>query len=303
VKEIHDILKNKKSINRAIRKYGYFAEHNFLHFLHCENSDEKNVFFDYGRGKGILTCYDSKNEIWELFPCGVLAPEDERSELMMSFINHILKNKKAKKLVVEVTEDTRRDLLYAFKTGNTFRARTYTYVLSWPLYNMKTWNPKLKGNKMKKLRNIRNRFNKNYRIRMRNCEDVPKEDLRKVFDNWMRKRRSNESVDKDYYLSLIESNFKGLDVAKVIYINGNPASITAGWKIPNSNNFYSAIGIMDYSYPGISEITSISDLNRSKKAGFDYVDFGGSDKELLNFKMKFKPEKIYKTFAFSIVRN
>jgi len=91
-------------------------------------------------------------------------------------------------------------------------------------------------------------------------------------------------------------------MAKTLYVNNRPCTITAGWRIPNSNNYYSSIGIVDYSIPDLGEITNIDDLNRLKKKGFDFVDFGGSDKVLLYFKKKFKPEKIYKTYVFSIVR-
>ena len=91
-------------------------------------------------------------------------------------------------------------------------------------------------------------------------------------------------------------------MAKTLYVNGKPATITAGWKIPNSNYYYSAIGIVDYSYVGLGEIANIDDLNRLKREGYKCVDFGGSDRVLLRFKKKFKPEKIYKTYIFSIVR-
>ena len=35
---------------------------------------------------------------------------------------------------------------------------------------------------------------------------------------------------------------------------------------------------------------------------YDYADFGGSDKVLLYFKKKFKPESTYKTYIFSLVK-
>ena len=131
---------------------------------------------------------------------------------------------------------------------------------------------------------------------------MPKEELRRVLLSWLKRRNANDKVDKDYYFKLIDNNFEGFDMAKTIYVNGNPSTITAGWKIPNSNDYYSSIGIVDYSYPGLGEVANIDDLNRLKRKGFTYVDFGGSDKVLLYFKKKFKPEKIYKTYTFSIVK-
>ncbi|MEK6869533.1 MAG: hypothetical protein AABX74_04840, partial [Nanoarchaeota archaeon] len=96
--------------------------------------------------------------------------------------------------------------------------------------------------------------------------------------------------------------FKGMDMAKTLYVNGKPCTITAGWKIPNTKNYYSSIGIFDYSCQGLGEIANMDDLNRLKKQGYEYADFGGSEKALLSFKRKFRPEKIYKTYIFSIAR-
>jgi len=302
VKVITDVIRYKKKIKRSMKKYGNFAEHNFLHYMNCETSRDKNVFFDYGNDKGLLMQYDKKNNVWELFPCGILAPKSERLELLLKTAKYVLKNKKAKKLTVEVPEDIRKSIILKLKIPNSLRICTYTEILYWPVFNMNTWDPKLKGNRMKKLRNIRNRFYKKYRVRIKDSRKVPIEKLKNIFQNWIKKRSMNDTVDKEYYLNLIDNNFKGADMARTLYVDGKPATITAGWKIPNSKDYYSAIGIVDYSYPGLGEIANIDDLNRLKRKGFKYVDFGGSDKRLLTFKKKFKPEKIYKTYIFSIVK-
>ena len=302
MKLIKDVDKNNKKIKKSIKKYGNFAEHNFLHYMHCQTYGDKNVFFDYGNTKGLLMQYDKKNNVWNLFPCGILAPENEKLKLLMDAIRYVLQQKKAKKITIEVPENIRKELMGKLGRKNGMRACKYTEILYWPVFNMKFWDPKLKGNRMKKLRNIRNRFYKNYEVRIKDSRKVPKEKLKNIFQNWIKKRSMNDTVDKEYYLNLINNNFKGADMAKTLYVNGKPATITAGWKIPNSKNYYSAIGIVDYSYPGLGEIANMDDLNRLKRKGFKYVDFGGSDKVLLRFKKKFKPEKIYKTYIFSIVR-
>ena len=302
MKVVYDVVKHKKKIQGAIRKYGHFAEHNYKHYLYCENSEDKNVFFDYGNDKGMLMQFDKKVNIWSLFPNGILAPEKYRLDLLRDALHYTLKEEKAKKLTMEVSEDIRKGILQKFKRQNGMRICAYLYTLHWPLYNMKSWDPKLRGNKMKKLRNIRNRFYKKYRIKVKDTKEIPKEQLKKIFNNWLKKRSLNDRVDTDYYLNLINNDFKGIDIAKTLYVDGRPSTITAGWRIPNSNNYYSAIGIVDYSYPGLGEVVNIDDLNRLKRKGFDYVDFGGSDKVLLTFKRKFKPEKIYKTYTFSVVR-
>ena len=157
---------------------------------------------------------------------------------------------------------------------------------------------------IKKLRNIKNKFSKFYDTSFIPSKELDKKKLMDVVLKW---KKNRPKVEKNYYtqmyLNFIKNDFEGNDIARSVVVNNEPCTITAGWKIPNSNNYYSSIGILDYSYPGLGEIANIDDLNRLKRKGYDYVDFGGSDKVLLYFKRKFKPEKIYKTYVFSIVRS
>ena len=301
MKVISDVVKHGKRIKKSIKKYGYFAEHNYIHYFYNQTEWNKNIFFDFGNDKILLMQFEKKNNIWSLFPNSILAPEAERLDLLMEATNYILRRQKAKKFVVEVSEDLRGKILNRFRVRNSFRACN-SDILYWPVYNMDLWDSKLKGNKWKKLRNVRNRFYKRNKVRIKNSKDVPKEELKRILLSWLKKRDARDRVEKDYFLNLIDNDFKGLEMAKTLYVNGKPCTITAGWRIPNSKNYYSSVGIVDYSLPDLGEITNIDDLNRLKKEGFDYVDFGGSDKVLLYFKKKFKPEKIYKTYIFSIVR-
>jgi len=301
LKVVYDVVKHQKKIKKGIKKYGYFAEHNYIHYLYNQTKWDKNIFFDFGNDKILLTQFDKDNNVWSLFPNGILAPEDERLDLLLEATKYILKKQKAKKFVIEVSEDIRKGILNKFKVRNGFRACDAD-ILYWPMYNMDLWDSKLKGNKFKKLRNVRNRFYKRNKVIIRDSKHVSKEELNKILLSWLKKRDANDMVDKEYFSNLINNNFKGIDMAKTMYVNGKPCTITAGWKIPNSNNYYSSIGMVDYSYPGLGEVANIDDLNRLKREGFEYVDFGGSDKVLLYFKKKFRPEKIYKTYIFSIVR-
>lgn len=296
-----NIMKHQKRIEAGIKKYGHFAEHNYNHYLYSEAKAEKNVFFDFGSGRGVLTRFYQRGNSWSLFPNGILAPKDERLNLLLETADYVLKKKKGKKFAVEVSEDLRKEILKKLHM-NVLRACSCNYVLYWPLYNMELWDSKLGGSKWKKLRNIKNRFLRKNAVKVVDSIKVPKEKLKEIVAKWLGKRQKNDRVDRDYYYKLIENDFKGMDMAKTLYVNGKPCTITAGWKIPNTKNYYSSIGIFDYSYPDLGEIANIDDLNRLKKEGYEYVDFGGSEKMLLSFKMKFRPEKVYKTYIFSIMR-
>src|SRR3989338_5721845 len=294
-------MKHQERIENSIKKYGHFAEHNFAHYLYSEDRSGKNIFFDFGSGRGVLTRFYQRDNSWSLFPNGVLAPKDERSDLLLKTADYVLKKKKGKKFAVEVSEELRKEILGRLHAGD-LRACSCNYVLYWPLYDMELWDSELKGSKWKKLRNIKNRFLRKNAVEAADSIKVQKEKLKEIVAKWLVKRQKNDKVDKNYYYKIIENNFKGMDMAKTLYVNGKPCTITAGWKIPNTKNYYSSMGVFDYSSRGLGEIANIDDLNRLKKEGYEYVDFGGSEKALLSFKRKFRPEKIYKTYIFSIVR-
>mgnify|MGYP001585348528 FL=1 len=296
-----DIIEHQERIKDSIKKYGHFAEHNYSHYIYSEAKADKNVFFDFGSGRGVLAKFHQRGNSWSLFPDGILAPKDERLNLLLETADYVLKKKKGKKLVLEVSEGLRKEILGKLHM-NVLRACSCNYVLYWPLYNMDLWDYELKGSKWKKLRNIKNRFLRKNAVKVVDSIKVPKEKLKEIVAKWLGKRQKNDKVDKDYYYKLIENNFKGMDMAKTLYVNGKPCTITAGWKIPNTKNYYSSIGIFDYSCQGLGEIANMDDLNRLKKQGYEYADFGGSEKALLSFKRKFRPEKIYKTYIFSIAR-
>jgi len=302
LEEIRDTIKHKANIQKAIRKYGHCAEHNYHHYQYYEYEKEKNIFFKLENKKGILSSFDKKNNIWYLFPSGVLAPEEERFDILLELLGCTLKKKKVQKLCVEVHEKFRKEILKKLKNSKSYRACSSPFILYWPMYNMSKFDNRLKGKERKKLRNIRNRFHKQHKVRIIDTKKVPKEELKRILHVWLKRRNAHDRVEKHYYNNLIENNLKGMDMAKTMIVDGKPCSITAGWKIPNSNNYYSSIGILDYSYDGLGEVANIEDLKLLKRKKYNYVDFGGSDKVLLHFKKKFKPEKIYKTYIFSIVK-
>ena len=237
--KIYDnVIKHRKIIEDSIKKYGHFAEHNFAHYLYNEGMSGKNIFFDFGSGRGVLTRFYQRGNSWSLFPNGVLAPKDERLGLLLKTAGYILKRKKGKKFVLEISEDLRKEILGRLHVGKELKACSCNYVLYWPLYNMDLWDSKLRGSKWKKLRNIKNRFLRKNTVKAADSIKVPKEKLKEIVAKWLVKRQRNDKVDKDYYYKIIENDFKGMDMAKTLYVNGKPCTITAGWKIKKNKNYY-----------------------------------------------------------------
>ena len=91
MKEIKNIEKYKKEIQKAIDKYGHCPEHNYYHYQYYEYDKEKNIFFKLENGKGILSSFDKKNNFWYLFPSGILAPKEERFNILIEFLDNVLK--------------------------------------------------------------------------------------------------------------------------------------------------------------------------------------------------------------------
>ncbi|MBS3131947.1 hypothetical protein J4212_05940 [Candidatus Woesearchaeota archaeon] len=302
MKIIKDVRKKKALIERCIKKHGHFAEHNFMHYMNNEIAPESNVFFHAGNSKGILSQFNPKDSSWSLFPDSILAPEFARNELFEEFLEHVLLRENGSRVIVEVTEPFKDYIVEKLKDHKKFRECRNHFILYWPVYNLKNLDMKLKGGKWKKLRNIKNRFYRMSRVRAVPSQRVDKEKLKEIVRQWVKRRSGSDTAHEEYYFNLVDNNFKGTDFARTLLVNGRPCTITAGWKIPNSDCYYSAVGIYDYSHKDLGVVTNFDDLKNLKRKGMKYVDFGGSDKALLQFKKKFKPDHIYKTYLFSIVR-
>lgn len=291
-----------QEIKTSMKKYGHSVEHNPMHFVNNETKDSKNYIFKFSNNKTVLASW-GYNGNYYLFPSGVLAPPKERYALLTKFLNYAFAVDKASKVVVEVDEEFRRELVSKLESSKKFRALSLNYILYWPVFEMKKFDHKLKGKQWKKLRNIHNRYRKQYRTKLVDAKSVPKEKLVKVVESWLKKRPHNDTVDQEYYFNMIKTGFRGFDVAKTLYVNGEPCTITAGWKVPHEKGaYYSSIGISNYKHKDLNIYSNLKDLMLLKQKKFKYVDFGGSDYYLLNFKSKFKPHKVYKTYVFSITK-
>ncbi len=304
MKIIEDVLNSKELIESCISKYGTSPEHNFRYYLNIEETGAKNVFISFGKDKGIIA-QRFANE-W-IMVGEVLAPEDERVELLFEAIGSV-----SEKFVVEASESFRKKLIE--RAGKNFVMTEPRFVLYWPVFDFSKWNgDKLEGGDWKKLRNIRNQFLKRNKVEVLDSVSIPKEKLAALVMDWVAERRhtglevdrrSNNKAFYDRYLNMIKDGFAGMKLAKSVVVNGEPCSITAGWEIPNSNHdYYSAVGLYSYKYEGLGEFANMEDLALLKGMGYRTVDFGGSPKSLLEFKMKFKPTEVYKTYTFSIQKN
>lgn len=297
MKTIQDIENNKSKIIKSINRFGFLPEHNYYHYLCKQTPYKRCIFFDFGRNRGVMSVFNKKNNVWYATN-GILAPQNEIIDIFMKFADNVMAKKKSKKIVVEADESFKSDVFKRLKNSK-YKA-SMNYSLYWPVYNVGKWDEKLGGKQWKKFRNIRNRFYNNLLIEVKDPRKSGKNTLKSILFSWLKRRHPRDRVDYSYYLNLIENNFKGFGMVRGISINKELCSISAGWEIPNSNDFYLGIGIFNYKHKDMGDFINLEDMIYLKKLGYRHIDLGGSDKAILNFKMKFKPEKIYKTCIFSI---
>ena len=93
-----------------------------------------------------------------------------------------------------------------------------------------------------------------------------------------------------------------MDEARIFIVDGTPRGINAGWMIPNTDRFYGAVGIHDFSLDSLGAMLYLEDMIFLKGRGYSEADMGGSEKSLLAFKNKFCPQSFYKTAIFSVVK-
>ncbi|MBI2133878.1 GNAT family N-acetyltransferase [Candidatus Woesearchaeota archaeon] len=299
MKLIEDVKGNESLITGCIKRHGSSPEHNYFHYLDLEEPSGKNVFISFGSWKGLLAQFFPSMNEWVVLG-NVLAPENERLDLLVEAAGRL-----SAKFVVESSDEFRREA--AKREG--VRVADPRFALYWPVFDFSEWSgDRMEGGVWKKLRNIRNRFARMKKFEIVDSADVPREQLNALVMEWVMRRkqkgldisrRGNNKAFYHRYLNMVESGFKGFGHAKTMIVDGEPCSIMAGWDIPNSEGgYYSSVGIYSYKHEGLGEFANMHDLSMIKECGYRFVDFGGSPKPLLDYKLKFRPTSIYKTCTF-----
>ncbi len=306
---IEDVESERKLIERIIRANGGDAEHNYGYFAAHENEDEKCIFIR-NRECGIQATFNPQLKKWMMIG-EPIAPDEKKARFLYSALDFLSEKGKMKKFIVEFEPEKRKEV--ASMEGGKYDVHSPNCVLYWPVYHMPTWTGHdLKGGQWKKLRNLINRVTKNHRVEMVDAGDVRKDELKGIVSKWAKlrnqtgfavNRKYSNRTDYDHYLRLVDLDFAGCTFAKAVKVDGKAASLTVGWEIPNrKGEYYSGIGVYDLSIPHLGEYANWSDLAMLKGAGYAEVNFGGSPKSLLQFKMKFKPARTYTTYIFAITK-
>tara|TARA_Y100000034_G_scaffold89941_1_gene108313 strand:+ start:8709 stop:9668 length:960 start_codon:yes stop_codon:yes gene_type:complete len=299
---IKDIDSRKELIETCFKKYGHEAEHCFYNFKSQQNDSDKFYFFHFKEGYGMPVVHYTNQLIW-YFETEPLAPKDKRFDIIVKTMEHAFSFESTKKVLLETSPEMRLKLLKYARETNKYIVRRPCYVYYCPIYDLKKWDPALPGKSWKKMRNVLNAFKRDKKVEVVDSNVVDKTKLKKVIKDWEKNRtKQHETIENYHHYHSVDDGFANYKMARTVLVDGEPCSITAGWPVPNSKMYYSSLGVTNFKHDGLGEFSNIDDLNAIKAMGYEFAHFGGSDKSLLQFKMKFKPCRIEKEFLYYIVQ-
>ena len=264
---VTDVNSFMEQVDKSIKMYGNFPENNFYHYINSQEDWIRNAVIDFGRNRIILASYE--DDIWKIFPEGVLCSKEEKVRLISEFCDFFLVKKGCNKVMIELQEDNYKELKFQIEKGSdgwdSVKIDSIEDTYYCPVVDLNLWNSKLEGSGMYELRKIKNNFCKKYSLKVSDAAKLKKEYLLTLLDEWRKNRKAKDEACIEEYKKFIETGFKGTDYAICILVDGKPHSLIAGWKIPNTENFYMGISLHNYKSAGIGEVSYIEFLNELKQ--------------------------------------
>lgn len=299
-----DIITDPKDIlprlQKQVERNGHSPEHHANLLLHYEVGENYSpVFFDFG-AKGAILAQRDGHFWWMLGE--PIAREKAQTTVFHEALVYMFKGMGAKKLTLENWKGVLREEAAIPIKALGLRLKKPFRNYFWPVYDLKEYREDLLGKKFKGMRYARNRFLNNHEIEIKDPRNVKQKDLEKLLGVWGGKRSSRDKTYFGEYAPMIANKFPGCDVRRAIFIDGVLRALSIGWHVPNSTSCYLFLLIHDYSDEYLGEFVGLDHFLAARGNGYEFLDFGGSDKNLLNFKKKFHPVRIYTTYNFSIVK-
>lgn len=295
MKIITDINKIVPRLGGHIEKFGHTAEHHLYLYLYSIGEEYDLVYFDFGKDGGIATY--KKGQQWYIAD-EPLAPFQKQMPLFVEVLKHI-----CEQVPGVFVEDWTENLIKECKNALAplpYHMSRPSSVQYCPIVNLEKFDTSFSGKKYKGHRYARNHFSKNYTVEFKDASKIPRDSLIKLIETWSRKRTAQDKVWGPDYIKFIKNDFPGCDIKRALFLDGILRGLSVGWRIPNSKGYYIYMDIHDYSDAYLGEFVSIDHIIEAKMLGYKYLDFGGSDKNLLHFKKKFHPEAVYTMCNFSV---
>lgn len=312
---IFNVERCKDIIVACINKYGFASEHNYDYFMANENENTRAVFISCGEESqdnlaGVLSV-KINDANWK-FISEPLAKPDDRAKVLLD-ASKILFDSGAKNILVEISPVLRKKIIKLSKKDEYKKIKIGSVLEKYnvPIISLKNWDSKLEGPEFTNLRKTKNRYYRNYKIKIlagKEALNIDYDVLKNIVIKWKEHRKSKDNAYYDEYLEIFRKKFSGTAHTMVLEINDSVCAVASCFPIPrnndhNSSDVYYALNIHDYSIPDLGDFLTTSFFDELKRAGFDNVDFGSSDENLLKYKKKFKPSTIYTMSCFYIKKN
>lgn len=288
-------------IGDCIAKYGFAPEHDYHEFISYDSKETKSIFVHFGEFRGALLV--NHGTTWQVLS-EILGPREQHAALFMDLARELFANKGVKKIMVEFPFETRREMIKLSKGTNTVIGNVVEHYYT-PIMDLTKWDPTLQGPEMSKLRKAKNRFFRNFDVKLYRNDDIlkiPKEKILEMIRKWVKNRKAKDRAIYDSYLTFVEQGLPGGALSILVVINGEVKGLASASSIPNSDrSVYYGVNLHDYSIPELGDFITVVFLDELQKAGFKMMDFGASDEKLLAYKKKFNPVSQYE-LAFFYVR-
>jgi len=298
-----DTVASKSSIEAAIKKYGWTAEHNYhwyQYYRRYYDPPNVNVFVEGDHG-ALFTAYDPDERVYFVV-FDPMASVEYQAALLAEYIDWVFSYTDGVKVCLQLELPMRKQLIHTLPSK--YRCCRIYYTLIWPVYNLDTFDPALPGGNFKTLRKEMHKFYREHQVEIKDAKTFDdKESLHGIVEDWGRKRDPHDHAMMGVYQEMIKGNFAGTDEARVFIVDGKAVGFNAGWMIPNRNRFYGSVGIHNYSLDDLGTMLYLEDMIWLKNHGYHEVDMGGTEKASLPFKKKFGPTSFYKSAIFSVVKN
>lgn len=316
LKFYEDLEKERARVLKSIERFGWTSDHN-LDWWACSiiSSDGIPIFVEFEDGSGLLTHrYSEEWRIWS----DPLCDKNDSVAKVEEFALEIFKNNSVKNIWCDDVSDkiylglkSRLSLKdFAFSPLNpTIKPEIKEnylpyYHLFWPVLEMAKYDPSLRGGHFKEIRNARNKFYKERKVKVLKTSELSREDLLKIIDDWTSEvtRKQKEDVYDLKYRLIIKNNFRGFSTARVMVVDGRPVGLNAGYDVPNHpGRFAGVIGLHDYSVKDLGAVLYLEDLDWIKNTGYKELDMQGTEYEWeLKVKTQFGAAIERKTDTFSI---
>lgn len=296
---LEEPLRERELIETIINQYGYTPDHNFDWLMYCADEGQPQVAL---WEDGAIWFYKNSEKGQCTIVSDPIAPAKVHVQVLSDLVKNIFSSGINKILFLDV-----RIGVHDFCKTETIGEYKFYYDIDWPIVSMDAFNPKLPGGKLKDLRRVLSKFNREHRVEIKPTELLDKKELHGIVDRWF-DNRTKVGIEELYpvrYHKMIDGDFHGVKSSRVMIVDGKPVGFNGGWETPNNKDEWSAsIGLHDFSIKDLGVALMMEDLEWIKNAGYKTCDLEGSDPPAIHFKTQFFPAgyKSYKTYTFWITK-